>query len=261
MLKRTLGKGLQRRPPSPEQLGSNTTFAAMDRMALLATRKAVLDWRDAWQKRIFQRLNKEMGSVRHELNERIDKMNVSNVALTDRFIEKTLNPMLARWMSEQSTQLIRQAQAELLIICKHTITLGAVKSDLKGSPLNEKLLDIAGATVSAGATAVAVPIAIGASTTTASVGGVLGFLGVTTTVVSAPAVIVGAAAVAAAGLLARSRIKKVKSNTQQRLREDLAIQTQQKVLFNRDGTALNQLLQRVIEDTAEKMLKELMRAR
>ena len=66
--------------------------------------------------------------------------------------------------------------------------------------------------------------------------------------------------VAATGFFARARLKKIKSNAQLDLREHLVVQSRQKVLFNPDGTSLNQVLQGLIEDTAGRMLKELTNA-
>jgi nucleotidyltransferase/DNA polymerase involved in DNA repair len=229
----------------------------MDRTQHLTTRRNLLNWRDRWLEKVDTQLSRELSALKLNLDDQIEGIGITAVIFNDDFIKKKLHPILAEWLTMQLSSLMQSATKELLEVCDKAVEAQSIDSQLKNLNTPQKLLDIATAGLSTAAVFAAIPAAVGASTATVSVGGFLGLLGVTTTVVSMPAVVVGTAVIATAGIFARHRIKKVKTNTQLRLKENMAAQLQEKVLFNRDGTSLNQVLQGVIESTASKLLKEL----
>ncbi|MCY1368242.1 hypothetical protein D9M69_552100 [compost metagenome] len=217
----------------------------------------MLDWRDKWRQHIDAQLNAEVVEVSQRIDAAITGMAATDLVRSKRFINTHLQPILARWIRVQSETLIRAAERDLLALNQHVLQVHAVETSLESELATRKLLDVAKAVLSTTGALASIPMALSLSTTSVSVGGILGLLGVTTTVVSAPAAIVGAAVVMTTGYVARDQIKKVKSNTQERLRLTLAAQIQENVLFNRKGTALSQILQRAIETSASSLIKEL----
>ncbi|MNC66795.1 hypothetical protein D3C75_1172330 [compost metagenome] len=119
------------------------------------------------------------------------------------------------------------------------------------------MLDLAAATISTGVAAATVPAVIAFSTASVSVGGVLGFLGVSTTVIVTRNLLAGLLVLAALFLFTLLRFKSIKINARKRLKAKVDKQIIKKIHFSKKEKSLAMGMTKMLETTADSLVKEL----
>jgi hypothetical protein len=227
----------------------------------IEARKEILDWRDRWVDTIDKQLERESFHLIDKLNRSIDRLTYKDTLDLEKFIDSHLAPIFHRWTVQQSENLIDSAKEELKDEVRHIVKAGGLVHNLRNAKKNRAMADVTKAGLSTTATIAAIPAAISLSTSTVSAGGLMGLLGATTMVVSAPVAIVGAGVVASLAALSGKRIKKIKENACSNLKTEIRDTVRAKVIYSGDRSSLRQHLQSKIEDSATMLLKELRHGR
>ena len=184
-----------------------------------------------------------------------------NAVFSKSYTRKRLQPLFTQWSEAKALELTKSAATDLVGICERSVPSQNIHSALESQASKGLFVDMATATITTALAAAAIPAAVSLSTTTVSVGGVLGFLGVTATVVVLKQLILALLLVLIIWFIASNRIGKVKINAKARLKAQMQDQVQRKVLYSKKNTSLAMSLIGVIETTANKLLGELNNAR
>lgn len=233
----------------------------MNQMEAMTLRKAILGWRERWTKIIGERLQEDSFNLRRVLYSEIDAMSFRNAIFSKGFTRKKLQPIFVRWSEARAHELINDAEADLLKICEQSVSRHSGSSRLETNDSLGALKDIVGATLTSAMAFAAIPTVVTFSTATISVGGILGFLGVTTSVVIFKQLALGVIALVILWYLASMRIRKIKTNCQERLKLQMQQQIKDKILYSKKNKSLNLTLNELIEKTANKLIGELKNAR
>ena len=233
----------------------------MNKLEAMTARKAILAWRERWTKTINERLQADSKQLQEILNVTIDAMGFWNAVFSKSYTRKRLQPLFTQWSEAKALELTKSAATDLVGICERSVPSQNIHSALESQASKGLFVDMATATITTALAAAAIPAAVSLSTTTVSVGGVLGFLGVTATVVVLKQLILALLLVLIIWFIASNRIGKVKINAKARLKAQMQDQVQRKVLYSKKSTSLAMSLIGVIETTANKLLGELNNAR
>ena len=233
----------------------------MNKLEAMTARKAILAWRERWTRTINEQLHADSKQLQETLNATIDAMGFWNAVFSKSYTRKRLQPLFTQWSEAKALELTKSAETDLVGICERSVPSQSIHSALESQASKGLLVDMATATITTALAAAAIPAAVSFSTTTVSVGGVLGFLGVTATVVVLKQLILALLLVLIIWFIASNRIGKVKINAKARLKAQMQDQVQRKVLYSKKSTSLAMSLIGVIETTANKLLGELSNAR
>lgn len=175
------------------------TFHGLDGQAF---RRDVLDWRDRAHDNIEVHLYREIGVLFNVIDEVLQEASWKDVLLSMReYGQENLQPLYQQWAVREIEALLVEAENELVAIYSASAPIARPDGDVSAEVGHSGLADVATAGAGAGLGLVAIPVVASLSTTSVTVGGILGFGTATlTTVVSWPVAIAGIAAVS--GLLA-----------------------------------------------------------
>ncbi len=232
----------------------------MNRLEVMEARKLILSWQDRWTQKIQQRLEVESRQLQSELHAKIDKISFWQALFSGRYLRNTIQPLFTEWCQTKAKELKTAAEMDLQSVVARAIPEEDFCPVLDGHSGKRTLLDIATAAISTGVTAATIPALVGFSTATVSVGGVLGFLGVTTTVVVTRNVIAGVVVLAILLLVTLLRFKSIKANARRRLKAKVDKQILKKIHYSKKEKSLAMSMTSMLETTASTLVKELRHA-
>lgn len=233
----------------------------MNKLEAMILRKAILSWRERWTKNIGERLQADSLNLLRTLEAEISAMSFRNAIFSKQFTRNQLQPIFTKWSESRASELISDAEADLLKICEQSVPRHSAPNTLDDHDSLGGLKDIAGATLGSAMAFAAIPAVVTFSTTTVSVGGILGLLGVTASAVVLKQLALGVIALGILWYLASMRIQKIKSNSQARLKLQMQQQIKGKILYSKKKKSLNLTLNELIEEAARKLIGELKNAR
>ena len=179
-----------------------------NRANTLFLRRSVLDWKDKHVTQIEMHLRRELPVLMNAIDKELNKLSIYESLFKFRKLRsEIIQPLFNEWVSRESTQLLEDAQKELLSI--HGLVLDQIDhrgGNIKTKDSKASLLDLAtGAAAGVGGIAL-IPVFTSASVV--STGGILGLLGATT--VSLPIVTIGVLVVGSSLALGVHRMSDVK---------------------------------------------------
>ncbi len=233
----------------------------MNKMESMMARKAILDWRGRWTKNICESLQQDSSELKKMLDAKIDAMSFKEAILSKLFVRKTLQPIFVSWSENKAQELISAAQTDLLTTCEQSLHFKGASCALDENSSLEDIKDIAGASLSSAMAVAAIPTVVTFSTATVSAGGFLGLIGMTTSVIVMPYLILGICSLLLLFHLAGSRIQKIKTNRQVRLKEQMQGQIYKKILYGAKHKSLTLSLTEAVDETANKLIGELKNVR
>lgn len=233
----------------------------MNKLEAMTLRKQILSWRERWTKQIGEQLQADSMNLQSALEVEINAMSWRNVIFPKRFTRNRLEPIFTRWSEDKASELINDAEADLLKICEQSVPRHSASETLEDRDTLSSLKDMAGAALSGAAVIGAIPALVSFSFASVSVGGFLGLLGVTATVVVFRNVVIAVIGLGILALIAAIRIRKIKTNRQARLKQTMQTQIKEKILYSKKKKSLHLTLNQLIEDTANKLIGELKNVR
>ncbi len=233
----------------------------MNKLEAMTLRKQILSWRERWTKQIDERLQADSLSLQSALEVEINAMSLRNAIFPKRFTRNRLEPIFSLWSKDRASHLINDAEADLLNICEQSVPRHSASETLEDRDTRNSLKDMAAAALSGAAVVGAIPALVSFSFASVSVGGFLGFLGVTATVVVFKKLVIAVIGLVILALIAAMRIRKIKTNRQARLKLQMQTQIKEKIFYSKKHKSLNLTLNELIEDTANKLIGELKYAR
>lgn len=229
----------------------------MNRLEKIEARRLILGWKDRWTQTIQQRLEVESRQLQAKLHAKIDQIGFWDALFSGKYLRNTIEPLFTGWCQAKATELKAAAEQDLQSVVARAIPEEDFSPALDRHSSKEALLDVATATISAGVAAATIPAVIAFSTASVSVGGVLGFLGVTTTVIVTRNLLAGLLVLAAFFLVALLRFKSIKSNARKRLKAKVDKQIIKKIHFSTKEQSLAMGMTKMLETTADSLVKEL----
>lgn len=229
----------------------------MNRLEKIEARRLILSWKDRWTQTIQQRLEVESRQLQAKLHAKIDQIGFWDALFSGKYLRNTIEPLFTGWCQAKATELKAAAEQDLQSVVARAIPEEDFSPVLDGHSSKEALLDVATATISTGVAAATIPAVIAFSTASVSVGGVLGFLGVTTTVIVTRNLLAGLLVLAAFFLVALLRFKSIKSNARKRLKAKVDKQIIKKIYFSKKEQSLAMGMTKMLETTADSLVKEL----
>ena len=229
----------------------------MNRLEKIEARRLILNWKDSWTLKFQQHLEVESRQLKAELHAKIDKIGFGNALFPVRYLRNTIEPLFTDWCQAKATELRAAAEHDLQSIVASAIPEEDFSPTLDRHSSKESLLDLAAATISTGVAAATVPAVIAFSTASVSVGGVLGFLGVSTTVIVTRNLLAGLLVLAALFLFTLLRFKSIKINARKRLKAKVDKQIIKKIHFSKKEKSLAMGMTKMLETTADSLVKEL----
>ncbi len=229
----------------------------MNTLEILAMRRAIKAWRDRWAEHIIKDLDASIPDLRAQLFVEVEKIKLADSIRSQRYIVEKLQSLFVAWCKKKEEEILSAAENDLRNQFKRTVACGGAKSEMEIDVSKASLLDLAGATLSGVAAVASIPAIVGFSTATVSAGGILGLLGVTTTVLVTKNIAIGLVVLAVLLLISFIRFSKIVINTKTRLREQIEKQISEKVVYSKKQPSLAMLLTGRIEDTAKQLLGEL----
>lgn len=229
----------------------------MNTLEILAIRKAIKTWRDRWTEQIAKDLEESIPELRSMLVAEVDVLKPADALRTKHFAAEKLQPLFADWCQKKEKELFTAAEEDLQNQFKRTIAYRSTKGEIDVDVSKDALLNVAGAALSGAATVATIPAIVIFSSATVSAGGILGLLGVTTTVVVTKNIVIGVIVFAALMLMTLWRFSKAMASTKARLREQIEQQIQERIVYSKKQPSLILLLTTRVEDTAKQLLGEL----
>lgn len=215
----------------------------MNELSIIPYRTTVNEWREQSLTLIRERLEKALPSLEKKFLEEIEELSTLGVWIKSRRFRNKISEEYTRWCDKQATDILTAINAEF-----HSRFPDYQQSGDEMSSLDQ--LDVgtdAGATMQLGtatATGIAavtgIPAVITLSTTTVTTGGILGFFGVTTTVLVPSTLFIGFGALAVVGIGAIFGMSSATTKARKRLR--LKLERQLKKIFS--TTSLDHRLHR-----------------
>lgn len=233
----------------------------MNKLEAMILRKAILSWRERWTKNIGERLQLDSLNLLKALEAEISAMSFRNAIFSKSFTRNQLQPIFTSWSEGRASELISDAEADLLKICEQSVPRHSARNTLDDHDSLDGLKDIAGATLGSAMAFAAIPAVVTFSTATVPIGGILGLLGVTASVVVFKQLALGVFALGILWYLASVRIQKIKTKSQARLKLQMQKQIKDKILYSKKNKSLNLTLNELIDETASKLIAEFKNAR
>lgn len=228
-----------------------------DKADSILLRRQLLDWRDKHVEAIQHHLNRELVLLLQEMDAEIDRMTLLQTFHNSAYVKKRLEPIYSRWLKNEVTFLIESAQFELNVIYEHRLEYERPDNELNHKDDKKNILETTTAVLSTGVAVAAIPTILSLSTTTISAGGVLGLLGVTTTVISWPVALTGGAIVLGLSSFGVSKAARLKFNAEKRFKDKIHQTIRESVLPNEKENSVCQVLQAKIIGVAKTLLDEI----
>ncbi|WP_029913827.1 hypothetical protein [Pelobacter seleniigenes] len=234
-----------RRVPSPEQNLLN-----------LSIRRQILDWKDKHSTQVEMHLRRELSTLLNAMDKELDKLSLlEGTFRIKKITNEIIRPMYESWALQESSYLMREAQAELLLIKDVAIEQANNVGDIENPYNGGYILDAFSATTLSVIGLAVIPTV--ASTAVVSTGGVMGLLGITT--VSFPVLLTGLSIIAISVSIGGVRMRGVKKRAIKRYREKLHKLIYETVLSDPDNSksCLCDQLQNVIFQTCNGIIREI----
>lgn len=232
----------------------------MDRLEKIEARRLILSWKDRWTQTTQQRLEVESRQLQSELHAIIDQMSFWDALFSGRYLRNTIQPLFTEWCQNKAKELRTAAEQDLQSVVARAIPEEDFALSLDAHSRKGTLLDVATAAISTGVAAATIPAVVAFSTATVSVGGLLGFLGVTTTVFVTRNLLAGLVVLGILFLVALLRFKSIKRNASRRLKAKVDKQIIKKIHFSKKEQSLAMGMTKMLESTADSLIRELRHA-
>lgn len=232
----------------------------MDRLEKIEARRLILSWKDRWTQTTQQRLEVESRQLQSELHAIIDQMSFWDALFSGRYLRNTIQPLFTEWCQNKAKELRAAAEQDLQSVVARAIPEEDFALSLDAHSRKGTLLDVATAAISTGVAAATIPAVVAFSTATVSVGGLLGFLGVTTTVFVTRNLLAGLVVLGILFLVALLRFKSIKRNASRRLKAKVDKQIIKKIHFSKKEQSLAMGMTKMLESTADSLIRELRHA-
>ncbi len=232
----------------------------MTRLEMMEARKLVLSWKDRWTHTIQQRLEVESQQLKTELHAKIDTIGFWEARSSNKYLRSTIQPLFTAWSQTKAKELKAAAELDLQAAFTRVIPEEDFSQILDGHSNLGTLRDLAAAALSTGLAAATIPAVVAFSTASVSVGGILGFLGVTSTIIVTRNLMAGLVVLAIFGFFALGRFSSVKTNARKRLKAKVDQQIIKKIHYSKKEKSLAMGLTKMIENTADSLIKELRHA-
>ena len=219
-------------------------------------RRQILDWRDKHSENIDHHLNREIIFLFNELEQKIQQMSLKDIFKSDAYTKK-LNPIYTRWIENEVSMLINDAQVDLNKLRRYTVEYFNEANHIDSKNDNENIIDATAAVLSTGAAIYAIPSVLSFLTTRVAAQGVLGILGSTTTVVSWPIAMTGITIVAGMLAFGGNKATNLKSNHINRYKKAIRTSLYNRIIYNKANDSVSQSLQMKIEEISNTLLREL----
>ena len=219
-------------------------------------RRKILDWRDKHIEDIDHHLNREIIFLFNELEQKIQQMSLKDIFKSDAYTKK-LKPIYTRWIENEVSMLINDAQVDLNKLRRYTVEYFNEANHIDSKNDNENIIDATAAVLSTGAAIYAIPSVLSFLTTRVAAQGVLGILGSTTTVVSWPIAMTGITIVAGMLAFGGNKATNLKSNHINRYKKAIRTSLYNRIIYNKANDSVSQSLQMKIEEISNTLLREL----
>lgn len=219
-------------------------------------RRQILDWRDKHSENIDHHLNREIIFLFNELEQKIQQMSLKDIFKSDAYTKK-LKPIYTRWIENEVSMLINDAQVDLNKLRRYTVEYFNEANHIDSKNDNENIIDATAAVLSTGAAIYAIPSVLSFLTTRVAAQGVLGILGSTTTVVSWPIAMTGITIVAGMLAFGGNKATNLKSNHINRYKKAIRTSLYNRIIYNKANDSVSQSLQMKIEEISNTLLREL----
>ena len=219
-------------------------------------RRQILDWRDKHIENIDHHLNREIIFLFNELEQKIQQMSLKDIFKSDAYTKK-LKPIYTRWIENEVSMLINDAQVDLNKLRRYTVEYFNEANHIDSKNDNENIIDATAAVLSTGAAIYAIPSVLSFLTTRVAAQGVLGILGATTTVVSWPIAMTGITIVAGMLAFGGNKATNLKSNHINRYKKAIRTSLYNRIIYNKANDSVSQSLQMKIEEISNTLLREL----
>ena len=219
-------------------------------------RRQILDWRDKHSENIDHHLNREIIFLFNELEQKIQQMSLKDIFKSDAYTKK-LKPIYTRWIENEVSMLINDAQVDLNKLRRYTVEYFNEANHIDSKNDNENIIDATAAVLSTGAAIYAIPSVLSFLTTRVAAQGVLGILGATTTVVSWPIAMTGITIVAGMLAFGGNKATNLKSNHINRYKKAIRTSLYNRIIYNKANDSVSQSLQMKIEEISNTLLREL----
>lgn len=229
----------------------------MDRLEKIEARRLILSWKDRWTQTTQQRLEVESRQLQGELHAKIDQISFWDALFSGRYLRNTIQPLFTEWCQTKAKELRAAAEQDLQSVVARAIPEEDFTPSLDGHSSKGTLLDVATAAISTGVAAATIPAVVAFSTASVSVGGLLGFLGVTTTVFVTRNLLAGLVVLGILFLVALLRFKSIKRNASRRLKAKVDKQIIKKIHFSKKEQSLAMGMTKMLESTADSLIREL----
>jgi len=229
----------------------------VDRLEKIEARRLILSWKDRWSQTIQQRLEVESRQLQTELHAKIDQISFWDALFSGRYLRNTIQPLFTAWCQTKATELRAAAEQDLQSVVARAIPEEDLTPSLDAHSSKGTLLDVATAAISTGVAAATIPAVVAFSTATVSVGGLLGGLGFTTTVLVTRNLLVGLVFLVFLFLIALLRFKSIKRNARRRLKAKVDKQIIKKIHFSKKERSLAMGMTKMLETTADSLVREL----
>ncbi len=229
----------------------------MDRLEKIEARRLILSWKDRWTQTTQQRLEVESRQLQSELHAKIDQMSFWDALFSGRYLRNTIQPLFTEWCQTKTKELRAAAEQDLHSVVARAIPEEDLAPSLDAHSSKGTLLDVATAAISTGVAAATIPAVVAFSTASVSVGGLLGFLGVTTTVFVTRNLLAGLVVLGILFLVALLRFKSIKRNASRRLKAKVDKQIIKKIHFSKKEQSLAMGMTKMLESTADSLIREL----
>ncbi len=220
-------------------------------------RRQLLDWRDKHVENVYHHLNREIGLLLNELDQKIEKMTLADIFKSDLYTKKHLQPIYTQWIENEVFLLNDVAQDDLNQIYQHTLKYQESENNLKHQKDTGSVKEAGVAAFSAGAAIIAIPTIVSLSTATVSAGGFLGLVGVTTTVISWPIALAGITVVGGLFAFGGNKAANLKSNAIKQYKKKVRASIQERIIYNKNKDSVCQRVQAKIEEVTNTLLSEL----
>ena len=219
-------------------------------------RRQILEWRDKHIEDIDHHLNREIIFLFNELEQKIQQMSLKDIFKSDAYTKK-LKPIYTRWIENEVSMLINDAQVDLNKLRRYTVEYFNEANHIDSKNDNENIIDATAAVLSTGAAIYAIPSVLSFLTTRVAAQGVLGILGSTTTVVSWPIAMTGITIVAGMLAFGGNKATNLKSNHINRYKKAIRTSLYNRIIYNKANDSVSQSLQMKIEEISNTLLREL----
>ncbi len=212
-------------------------------------RRALLDWRDKHLEIVYHHLQRELPLLLNDLDTKIERMAFTDFLKGKSYFKENLEPVYKQWVETEVSLLMKEAQEEQDKIYRHFIEYKNIDNEIEFQDNSTE--QIKWGILSSGAAAAGIPVLLPLSTSSLSAGGILGWLGVTTTVINWPVVVIGGAVCVGLGVFGSKEI----TNRHESYKKEVHQFIKERVLYNE--YAIAQCLQEKINEASNNLVLEI----